>query len=82
MLRGAIQALGPQRVQTDLALLVPLLDHPSRDVRAATAHALRDLCNTQAINPLRVRYNSEATDQVRLAIEEAEIVLQQTAPCQ
>lgn len=82
MLRGAIEAVGPQRVGSDVALLVPLLDHPSRDVRAATAHALRDLCNTQAINPLRVRYQHESTDQVRLAISEALRILGQPSPCQ
>ncbi len=82
LLRGAIEAVGPQRVGTDLALLVPLLDHPSRDIRAATAHALRDLCNTQAINPLRVRYSNETTDQVRLAISEALRILGQPSPCQ
>jgi HEAT repeats len=81
MLRGAVEALGPQRVGTDLPLLVPLLDHTSRDVRTAAAHALRDLCNTQAINPLRVRYQHEATDQVRLAISEALRILGQ-GPCQ
>jgi hypothetical protein len=81
MLRGAIEALGPQRVGTDLPLLVPLLAHPSRDIRAATAHALRDLCNTQAITPLRTQLGSETTDQVRLAISEALRILGQPSPC-
>lgn len=82
VLRGAIEALGPQRVATDLPLLVPLLEHESRDVRAATVHALRDLCNTQAINPLRALLQHETTDQVRLAISEALRILGQTQPCQ
>ena len=81
MLRGAIEALGPQRVGTDLALLVPLLEHPSRDIRAATAHALRDLCNTQAITPLRTQQAQESSDQVKLAISEALRVLSQPSPC-
>ena len=82
VLRGAIEALGPQRVGTDLPLLVPLLEHQSRDVRAATVHALRDLCNTQAINPLRALLQHEPTDQVRLAISEALRILGQAQPCQ
>ncbi|HEY1551323.1 MAG TPA: HEAT repeat domain-containing protein [Kofleriaceae bacterium] len=81
MLRGAIEAIGPQRVGTDLPLLVPLLSHPSRDIRAATAHALRDLCNTQAITPLRAQQAQEASDQVKLAISEALRVLSQPSPC-
>jgi hypothetical protein len=81
MLRGAIEALGPQRVGTDLPLLVPLLSHPSRDIRAATAHALRDLCNTQAITPLRTQQAQESSDQVKLAISEALRVLSQPSPC-
>ncbi|CAN5644950.1 hypothetical protein BH11MYX1_BH11MYX1_28860 [soil metagenome] len=82
VLRGAIEALGPQRVGNDLTLLVPLLEHQSRDVRAATVHALRDLCNTQAINPLRALLQHETTDQVRLAISEALRILGQPQPCQ
>jgi HEAT repeat protein len=71
VLRGALEALGPQRVGTDVGLLVGQLAHQSRDVRAAAVHALRDLCNTQAINPLRVQLQHETSDQVRLAISEA-----------
>jgi HEAT repeat protein len=82
MLRGAIEALGPQRYANDLSLLEPLLSHPSRDIRAATAHALRDLCNTDAITPLRVQQAQESSDQVRLAISEALRVLSQPSPCQ
>ncbi len=82
VLRGAIEAIGPQRVGTDLPLLVPLLEHQNRDVRAATVHALRDLCNTQAINPLRALLQHETTDQVRLAISEALRILGQSQPCQ
>ena len=77
VLRGAIEAIGPQRVATDLPLLLPFLDHASRDIRAATAHALRDLCNSQAINPLRNRQQHETSQQVRLAITEALRILGQ-----
>ena len=77
VLRAAVEAIGPLEVQTDIDLLVPLLDHTSRDIRAATAHALRDLCNSNAVTPLRVRYQHEPTDQVKLAISEALRVL----PC-
>lgn len=77
ILRAAIETMGSMRVQPDVTTLVPLLSHPSRDVRAATARALRDLCNTQAITPLRARYSAEMTDQVKLAISEALRILGQ-----
>ena len=77
LLRAAIETLGPMGVASDVGVLVPLLDHISRDIRAATARALRDLCNTQAITPLRVRYAKEQTDQVKLAISEALRILDQ-----
>ena len=80
LLRAAIESLGPLRVGNDLSLLLPLLDHPSRDIRASTARALRDLCNTQAINPLRVRQSHESIEQVRLAISDALRVLS-SPPC-
>jgi HEAT repeat protein len=77
LLRASIETLGTMRVANDVTSLTPLLDHPSRDIRAATARALRDLCNTQAITPLRTRYSSELTDQVKLAISEALRILGQ-----
>jgi HEAT repeat protein len=77
LLRAAVETLGMMRVSTDVNTLIPLLDHPSRDIRAATARALRDLCNTQAITPLRTRYSGELTDQVKLAISEALRILGQ-----
>jgi HEAT repeat protein len=81
LLRAAIESSGPLRVQSDLSTLVPLLDHPSRDIRATTARALRDLCNSQAIGPLRARYQHETSDQVRLSISEALRVLGQSPSC-
>lgn len=77
LLRAAIETIGMLEVASDVTTLVPLLDHPSRDIRAATARALRDLCNTQAIPPLRVRYTAESTEQVKLAISEALRILGQ-----
>ena len=77
LLRAAIETLGTMRVSSDAATLQPLLDHPSRDIRAATARALRDLCNNQAVTPLRARYSVEMTDQVKLAISEALRILGQ-----
>lgn len=82
ILRNAVEALGPQRVGTDVTLLEGLLQHPSRDVRAASVHALRDLCNTQAIGALRTQQQNETTDQVRQAITEALRILGQPQPCQ
>lgn len=77
LLRAAIETLGPMKTSSDVPVLVVLLDHQSRDIRAATARALRDLCNTQAITPLRVRYAKEQTEQVKLAISEALRILDQ-----
>jgi HEAT repeat protein len=77
VLRAAIETLGEMRVASDVTTLTPLLDHPSRDIRAATARSLRDLCNPQAITPLRTRYSNEMTDQVKLAISEALRILGQ-----
>lgn len=72
-LRAAIEALGQTRsnLQSDVGRLVPFLDHESRDIRVASARALRDLCNTHAIAPLRARYQQEPIAQVRLAISAA-----------
>lgn len=77
VLRAAIETLGPMGVSTDVDLLIPLLEHPVRDIRAATARALRDLCNSQAITPLRVQKAKETTEQVKLAISEALRALEQ-----
>jgi hypothetical protein len=94
VLRAAIEALGPQRAlagvgsgsdadpDADLKLLVPQLQNPSRDIRAAVAHSLRDLCNTNAIVPLRQQQQAEPSDQVKQAITEALRVLSQGSPCQ
>jgi hypothetical protein len=71
VLRASIEALGPLQVSSDVQLLTPLLDHPNRDIRATTANSLRDLCNSAAIEPLRVRYSQETVPQVQLAISQA-----------
>ena len=77
LLRATIEALGVTRSgdPDDVSLLVPFLNHNSRDIRAATAFALRDLCDQQAVTPLRNRYNVEmgamGVPQVRLAISAA-----------
>jgi hypothetical protein len=72
-LRAGIEALGAAKSGNtgDVPLLVPFLDSSSRDIRVATARALRDLCDTRAIVPLRARYQEETVAQVRLAISAA-----------
>lgn len=85
LLRAAIETLGALDVTatvsgSDVNLLVTLLAHTSRDIRAATARALRDLCNSNAVVPLRTRYTIEPTDQVKLAISDALRVLEQCGP--
>ena len=80
ILRGAIEAIGPMRGSNDLPVLVPLLDHPSRDIRATAATALGALCNTGANTPLHQRYTNESTDQVKLAISAALRMLSTCVP--
>lgn len=71
--RAAMEALGVARSgdPADVTILVSYLNHSSRDLRATAAHSLRDLCNTQAVPPLRARYQVETVEQVRLAISTA-----------
>lgn len=80
VLRAALESLGVLRVTSDLDTLTGHLQHPSRDIRATTARALRDLGNTFAIPALRARYADETSDQVRLAISDALRVLGQPVP--
>ena len=80
ILRGAIEAIGPMRGSKDLPLLVPLLDHPSRDIRATAATALGALCKIGANTPLHQRYTNESTDQVKLAISAALRMLSTCVP--
>lgn len=77
VLRATIEAIGVLRVVDDMGVLLPFLQHPSRDIRATAAHALRDLGNTQAITPLRTRYLVEDVPQVQNAISDALRVLGQ-----
>ncbi len=80
VLRAAIESLGRLQIPTDWDLLADQLQHPSRDIRAAVARALRDLGNTQAIVPLRARYNIEDSEQVKIAISDALRILGQPVP--
>jgi HEAT repeat protein len=75
--RAAIESIGPLRFTEDLPPLVDALDFGPRDIRAAAAHALRDLCNSNAISALHSAYTNEKVDEVRIAISEALRVL----PC-
>ena len=72
-LRAAVEALGVTRTgaSSDVAELSPLLGDPSRDVRATVAQALRNLCNAEAIEPLRARLQIEQVEQVRAALAAA-----------
>jgi hypothetical protein len=77
ILRAAIESLGVLKVPADYTILTAQLQHPSRDIRATTARALRDLGNTQAIPYLRARLNIEQVDQVKTALSDALRVLDQ-----
>jgi len=82
ILRASIESLGQLKQTGDASSLIGFLDHPSRDVRATTAFALRDLCNTQSAvqTALHTRLQHEATAQVQLAISAALRALSQS-PC-
>ena len=77
LLRATIEAIGLTKStdSDDVINLARFLENPSRDIRAAAAFALRDLCNQAAVTPLRNRYNVEMAPggipQVRLAISAA-----------
>jgi HEAT repeat protein len=68
--RTAAEALGATRsgLSADVVTLEPLLDDPSRDVRATAVRALRNVCNGDAITPLSAHYQDEKTEQVKLEI--------------
>lgn len=72
-LRAAIEALAKANTGdgNDVALLVPFLSNGSRDLRAATARALGELCDPQAIPPLRARVDLEQVPQVQFALTAA-----------
>jgi hypothetical protein len=80
--RAAIEALGVARtgVPGDLQLLLGFLNHGSRDIRVASARALRDLCDPAALPPLKARFSIDDSQQVKLAIAQAVEVLAQCGP--
>ncbi|HEY4058631.1 MAG TPA: HEAT repeat domain-containing protein [Kofleriaceae bacterium] len=80
VLRSTIETLGLLHVASDVTLLTPHLEDSSRDIRVATAFALRDLGNTDAIDALRARAQNESNEQVKAAISDALRVLGQPTP--
>jgi hypothetical protein len=76
LLRAAVETIGPLAVSgDDTNLLVQLLNHPSRDIRASAANALTNFCTLAVENALRLRLQTETVDQVSLAITNALRVL-------
>ncbi len=74
-LRASLLSLAKLEQEDAVADLVPLLDHASRDTRAACAQALGITGSDTAILPLRQRAQVEEQEQVLLAIEDALFVL-------
>ena len=72
-LRAAVEALGATRtgLASDVDKLTPLLADPSRDVRVTVAFALRNVCSSTAIEPLRALFQTEPVVQVQKAITAA-----------
>ena len=69
-LRAEVEALGATHtvLDPDVDLLLPLLAHPSRDVRATVVAALRSSCNARATAALKALDLDEPSMQVRFAI--------------
>lgn len=72
-LRAAVEALGQTRtgLYSDVETLMPLLGSGSRDLRATTARALLNVCNTQALGGLSKSYSTEPVPQVRVELSAA-----------
>ena len=77
---GALAAGGGHAQPGDAALLVSHLDDESRDVRATTARALGELCDTTAIDPLRAARRWRPCRRSSSAISEALRVLDTCTP--
>jgi hypothetical protein len=69
-LRAAVEALGATDtvLDSDVDLLLPLLAHSSRDVRATVVRALRSSCNDKATGALKALGLTEPSKQVQFAI--------------
>jgi hypothetical protein len=69
-LRAAVEALGATHavLDADVELMLPLLHHPSRDVRATVVRALRGCCNDRAKAALKALKVNEPTQQVQFAL--------------
>jgi hypothetical protein len=80
-LRAAVEALGVTQSalagDAELLASTSMLDHASRDVRVTVVRALRNLNSCVAVTPLKARYVTEPSPQVRVAIVAA---LQTLAP--
>jgi hypothetical protein len=72
-LRAAVEALGATHsgLATDVTELLSLFGNASRDMRVTVVRALRNLCNSTAIEPLRQFLSNEQVRQVQLAISAA-----------
>lgn len=75
-LRAAMLSLAEVGMELSVPDLLPLLDHPSRDIRAACAQALGITRSDLAIVPLRDRALIEEVTQVVLAIDDALFTLE------
>jgi len=69
--RAAMESLAHVAPDGSVATLAPMLAHPSQDVRAGAALALRETGSPSAIPALRARLPEEPVLQVRLAIADA-----------
>jgi len=70
--RTAVEALGSYRKAEDVELVVTYLNAEySRDVRVSAARALGQIGAQTAVEPLRTRFRSEQTAQVKVEISTA-----------
>lgn len=77
LLRAAVESLGAARavLPADVPTILPLLVHPSRDVRATVARSLRTTCSSQVLSAIISAQRSEQNAQVRNELSTAEEAL-------
>lgn len=82
VLRAAVESLGAARavLPGDVATILPLLAHPSRDIRATVARTLRTTCSRTVLTAIISAQNSETTAQVRTELSTTVAALDDCVP--
>lgn len=82
LLRAAVESVGAARaiMPDDVAGILQLLAHPSRDLRATAARALRATCTRQVLTAVIAAQRTEASPQVLHELSSTEESLDACAP--